>query len=67
MSGRIDLVLSAGLEYYFAAKLDGHDAAYSPNGEITNQREEYTWAGADRAINQPKLQPRALIGVSFRL
>jgi hypothetical protein len=66
MSPRVDLLFSAGLEYYFPATLEGHDAAYSPDGTAVNQRQDYTYDDADNAINQPKLQPKLLIGINYR-
>jgi hypothetical protein len=64
-SQRLDLVVTAGLEYFFPATLEGHDAAYSPDGEMVNQREEYTYADADHAIKQPRLQPLLLLGINY--
>jgi hypothetical protein len=64
-SARLDLVLTAGVEYFFRSTLEGHDAAYSPDGEMVNQREEYTYADADHAINQPHVQPVILIGLNY--
>ena len=66
MNPRIDLVCSVGAEYFFPGTLEGHDAAYKANGEMINQREDYTYEDADRAINQPKLQPKLLIGMNYR-
>ena len=65
MSQRVDLLFSVGGVYYFPATLAGHDAAYSPDGTIVNQRENYTYADADRAINQPKIEPKILVGVNY--
>ena len=67
MGPRIDLLISVSAEYYFPSTLDGHDAAYSPDGEYVNQRQNYTYNDADNAINQPKLIPKLLIGVNFHL
>jgi len=67
MNPRVDLVLALGAEYFFPATLAGHDAEYHPNGEIVNQRQDYTYDDADHAINQPKLQPQVLIGVNYKL
>lgn len=65
MSPTVDLFFSGGLEYYFPATLEGHDAAYSPDGSTVNQRQDYTYTDADAAVNQPKLLPKLLIGVSY--
>jgi hypothetical protein len=65
MGQRVDLFFSVGGEYYFPATLEGHDAAYSPDGTTINQRENYTYDDASQAINQPKLQPKLLIGIGY--
>lgn len=65
MNPRIDLISSVGAAYFFPATLEGHDAAYRPNGEMINQRGDYTYDDADHAINQPKLQLKLLIGMNY--
>jgi hypothetical protein len=65
MGPRVDLAFSLGAEYFFPGTLAGHDAAYSPDGEIVNRRENYAYADADRAIKQPKLQPTLLLGINY--
>lgn len=65
MNPRLDLLCSVGAAYFFPATLEGHDAAYRPNGEMINQRGDYTYDDADHAINQPKLQPKLLIGMNY--
>ena len=67
MSDRLRFVLTAGLDYYFDATLEGHDTSYSPNGETVNGRNNYTYDDADGVINQPKLSPLAMVGISFAL
>lgn len=63
---RIDMVFTAGLEYFFASTLTAHDTAYSPDGDDVNPREDYTYADADAAVGQPKLAPSLLMGFSYR-
>ncbi len=63
---KADLVLTGGLDYYQDAKLSGHDTSYSPSGGDVNSRKGYSYAEADEVINQPKLEPRLMIGVSYR-
>ncbi|HUN64732.1 MAG TPA: hypothetical protein VMW43_01420 [Bacteroidota bacterium] len=65
VSPRVDLLFSAGAEYYFPGTLEGHDAAYSSDGTMVNQRENFTYSDADRAINQPKFMPKIVFGVSY--
>ncbi len=66
VSPRVDMVFTAGLEYFFASTLTAHDTAYSPDGDDVNPREDYTYADADAAVGQPKLAPNLLMGFSYR-
>lgn len=61
------LSLAAGLDHYFGATLEGHDAAYSPDGSIINQRDDYEWSDADKAINQPSWELTAVMGLRWQL
>ena len=63
---KLDLVLTAGYDYYPNATLSGHDTAYSPDGDNVNPREDYTYGDADQAIEQPKGVVRLMFGVNFR-
>ena len=67
MSPRMALVVSAGAEAYFSGRLQAHDTSYSPDGQNVNPREGFTYQDADRAVNQPKLRPTLMVGVSRRL
>jgi hypothetical protein len=67
MSPRVDLVLDAGLDYYAAAALAGHDTSYNPDGSAVNPHQAYTYADADAAIAQPRWAPRFSLGVDVRL
>lgn len=74
MSQRLDLVLAYGVDYFFNGSLNGHDTTYSPNNDNVNARKDKTndntlfnFNDADNAINQPKIMPRAMIGISFNL
>jgi hypothetical protein len=66
MSSRFDLLVSAGLDYYFGGTLQGHDTAYSPDNDNVNPREDFTYADADAAIGQPKLKPLIMLGFGYR-
>ena len=59
-------VLTGGLDHYPATTLTGHDTSYRPNNDNVNPREDYTYADADRAIGQPKLEFRLMLGFDFR-
>lgn len=67
MNAKMDLILAGGGEYYFKARLSGHDTSYSPDGDNVNPRKEYTYSDADDAVDQPVIRPIALFGFSYRL
>lgn len=66
MGGRFDLVLNAGLDYFFSSTLTGHDTSYDPDGTAVNPREDYTYTDADAAVGQPKLSPILMLGMNYR-
>jgi hypothetical protein len=59
--------LTIGGDYFFDAKLQGHDTAYLPDGENVNPRDDFTYKDADKAINQPKIEFRLMIGFSYAI
>jgi hypothetical protein len=59
--------VSGGLTYYFPSELSGHDTTYSPDGEHINARDPYGYGDANDAINQPNLEFRIMIGLSYLL
>ena len=61
----LDLVLGGGYDFYADGTLHGHDTSYEPDGDHVNPREDYTCEDADEAIEQPKHEVRAMIGLSF--
>jgi hypothetical protein len=65
MSRKIDLVVSAGLDYFFSSRLSGHDTSYSPDEANVNPRNEYTYSDADAAVGQPKLEPLIMFGFRY--
>ena len=65
MSPRVDLVLHLGIDYYFESVLTGHDTQYSPDGDNSNGRDGYTYEDADAAIDQPKIEPRLMLGFAY--
>jgi len=65
ISPRFDLVLHLGLDYYFESNLTGHDTQYSPDGDNSNARDGYTYEDADQAIDQPKVEPRLMLGFVY--
>lgn len=67
MSARTELRLSGGADYFPKTALEGHDTTYAPDGEHVNPRKDFTYADADRAVNQPEVIVRLLAGVSLAL
>ncbi|MCP4204418.1 MAG: hypothetical protein GY769_21110 [bacterium] len=61
---KVDLVITAMVDYYLESPLSGHDTTYDPDGADVNPRRNYTYGDADAAIRQPKLVPRVMIGVN---
>lgn len=59
--------LAAGIDRYFGAALEGHDTAYGPDGSVINRQEDYAWADADDAINQPRWEVTAVMGLRWHL
>jgi hypothetical protein len=62
MSRRVDLLVSAGVDYFFSSRLSGHDTSYSPDETNVNPRNDYTYSDADAAVGQPKLEPLLMFG-----
>lgn len=67
MNPHLEFIMSAGFDYYPPSTIEGHDTSYSPDGEYVNPREEYEYEDADKAIYQPKYQPRIMLGVNYLL
>jgi hypothetical protein len=67
MSPKMNLILSAGGDYFFPARLSGHDTSYAPDGDHVNPRRDFTYADAKAAVNQPTWRPAGVVGISYRL
>jgi hypothetical protein len=65
INNKINLVLSAGLDFYHTDHMHGHDTTYYSDGETVNGREDYTYQDADKAVNQPKFVPNISIGINY--
>ncbi len=66
LSPKVDLIVSAGADYYFRSLLTGHDTYYRPNGDNLNEKENFTYKDADACIAQPDFQTRLMLGVGYR-
>lgn len=66
LSRKVNVQVVSGIDYYFKTGLQGHDTAYSPAGENVNPREDYSYDDADKAINQPGIELRMVVGFSYR-
>jgi hypothetical protein len=67
MSPRFRLVINMGIDYLFDASLSGHDTQYKPDGDDVNPREGVSFDDADKAISQPEIEPRVMVGISYAL
>lgn len=74
MNAKLDLVVQAGVGYFFDTTLKGHDTQYSPDDDNVNPREDnenndilFTYTDADDAINEPEIVPRVMIGLNYKL
>lgn len=65
ISQSLDLVFSFGYDYFFSSVLYGHDTSYSPDGQNVNARKDFTFEDADKAINQPKHNLKAMAGLNY--
>lgn len=65
MSATMDFRIGGGADYFLPATLEGHDTAYSPDGDDVNTRNDYEYKDADEAISQPKVEFRAMVGVRW--
>ena len=72
LTQKMNLVLSYGLDIYAPSKLTGHDTSYSPDNDNVNPRTDnqnddilFRYGDANRAIKQPFIMPRIMLGVNF--
>jgi hypothetical protein len=74
MTQSLDLVLSYGLDFYLPSTLTGHDTSYSPDNDNVNPRRDiynedvyFIYKDANKAVKQPMLMPRIMMGINFSL
>ncbi|WP_430935514.1 hypothetical protein [Saccharicrinis sp. 156] len=71
ISDNLKLIATAGLDYYLAAKMQGHDTAYYRDNDNVNARNKqgsdtkYKYKDADNAVDQPKFMPRLMVGIQW--
>ena len=66
LSPRVDMVITGGADYYFPNTLSGHDTYYRTNNDNTHPIEDYTYQDAEKAIDQPELKTRLMLGIAYR-
>ncbi len=62
-----DFVLQVGLDHFQSDTLDGHDTAYTPDGDHINPRDGYDYDSADEAVNQPRTEFMLMMGLQMKL
>lgn len=74
ISEKFNLAAAIGLDYFFNNTLKGHDTSYSPDDDNVNPRNDnqnndtpFTFSDANKAIKQPSLMPRVLLGVVYKI
>ncbi len=66
VSHHVDMLITAGADYYFRSTLSGHDTYYRPNGDDLHAKEDFTYKDADATIEQPDFNTRVMFGVAYR-
>ena len=74
INDKLNLLVAAGLDYFFNNTLKGHDTSYSPDDDNINPIDNnqnndipFTYEDANEAIKQPSFMPRVMVGVIFKL
>jgi hypothetical protein len=74
LTQKLSLFLTYGVDGYLPSTLTGHDTSYSPdndnvNAEDNNQNDNapFKYKDANKAIKQPFIMPRFMIGLNFNL
>jgi hypothetical protein len=74
LTQQLSLFLTYGVDGYLPSTLSGHDTSYSPdndnvNAEDNNQNDNapFRYKDANKAIKQPFIMPRFMIGLNFNL
>jgi hypothetical protein len=74
MTPKLDLIFAFVLDNFFQSKLSNQNTTYNPDNDNVDQRKDnenddiyFRYENADKAMNQPRLLPRVMLGISFRL
>ena len=74
MTDKLSLFLNYGVDGYIPSTLTGHDSAYSPDNSNVNPKDNnrndgnpFQYKDANKAIYQPFIMPRVLIGLDLKL
>jgi hypothetical protein len=74
MTDKLSLSLAYGVDFYFPSTLTGHDTSYSPDNDNVNPEEDnqrdyipFEYRDANKAIRQPELMPRFMLGINLDL
>ena len=74
INDKLNFLAAIGLDYFFNNTLKGHDTSYSPDNDNVNPRNDnqngdvqFTFKDANKAIKQPNLMPRVLLGLVYML
>jgi hypothetical protein len=74
LTQKLSLFLTYGVDGYLPSTLTGHDTSYSPNNDNVNAEENnqnndapFRYKDANKAIRQPFIMPRVMIGLNFNL
>jgi hypothetical protein len=63
INAKLDLTMSAGVDWYADGTFTGHGSSYSPDGTLVDPKENFGYAAADQAIAQPRFAPRFALGL----
>jgi hypothetical protein len=74
MTEKLSLFLTYGVDCYLPATLSGHDTSYSPDNDNINPEDDnqndnnpFKYKDANKAIYQPFIMPRVMIGLNINL
>jgi len=60
------LKISTGIDYFFKARIHGHDTTYYPDNQNINPRRSYGFSDADSSVNQPDIEFKIVFGLTAK-